>query len=563
MGKLKVLLTNAPALIMDEFDKEYNKIRGYVLYPPIALATIAACALKFANDIEVHILDLDFEIRRFFSNNPESKLSANEAMKVFLVDKLKNFCPDLVGISVIYSIAHSTASSIAKIVKSVNPKTTVVCGGDHATFAYKNMLEESPNIDFVFLKEADLTFPKFLEYLKGEIKFTDLKGIAYLDKDKKETALTPEADPIVDLDQLPIPKWDLVPIKEYQYYGRIGTVYIVGDVDKPTYTMQTSRGCLGSCLFCTTRSFYGRGVRAYSPKRVLDEIDYLYNELGITQFEILDDDFTFDRARAIRICDGIIERKYKVSWYLENGIRLGTINEEVMKKLVAAGCRSMSLGIESGNDSTLKTIHKPLSIKMLYEKMAIVNKYPEMYTKGNFMIGFPFENGEQTVNTFRVAEELGLDWCLFSVFHCLPGSPFFKNLSKEEQEKFNFDLLKFDKFLSHDKVIAMNHSELNELAYLKNLELNFIKNINFHTRNLERAIRDFEGITTYIARDHAIAYYCLAKAYDKKGNKDTARKNFKKAVEIISDKKNQKWINYFDKLVPKKEFKELKNKLEA
>ena len=68
-----------------------------------------------------------------------------------------------------------------------------------------------------------------------------------------------------------------------------------------------------------------------------------------------------------------------MQWNLKNGIRLGTINDEVMHALVGAKCRVMSIGVESGNDTTLAIVRKPLSIKMLYEKSEIIRKYPKMY----------------------------------------------------------------------------------------------------------------------------------------------------------------------------------------
>ena len=138
------------------------------------------------------------------------------------------------------------------------------------------------------------------------------------------------------------------------------------------------------------RSFNGKGVRAYSAKRTLQDIDFLYNELGIKQLEILDDDFTFDRDRTLEICNGLIKRNYDLIWNLENGIRLGTLNDEVIHALVAAKCGGISVGVESGNDKTLALCRKPLSVNMLYRKAELLRKYPELYVWG-FNWGQPDE----------------------------------------------------------------------------------------------------------------------------------------------------------------------------
>jgi len=561
MNKLKVLLTNAPALDLNEFDISYNKIRGYSLYPPVSLTTIAAAALKQIDNIEIDILDLEFEIRKYFLQNCETRLSAEEVMRKKIVDKLKTFQPALVGISVVYSISNSNAFTIANIIKSENPEVTVVCGGNHITFVYDQALKNCPSIDFIFLYEADHTFPEFLEYLNGKKELRDLKGIVYLDKTTNEVQLAPRGPAIEDLDQLPIPRWEGVPLKKYQLYGRIGSINNVGDVNKPSYVMQTVRGCMAGCRFCTVRNFYGE-VRAYSPKRVLAEIDYFYNELGITQLEILDDDFTFNRNRTLQICDGLVKRNYSLVWYLANGIRLGTIDEEIMDKLIRAGCQLISIGVESGNDRILRAIRKPLSLKMLYEKVEIIRKYPQMYVKGNYIVGFPSESEEETMNTFRVAEEIGFDWNLFSVCNYFPGTSFFQGLDEDEQKGFDFDASRFDfqmdKVCNQHRVTAMSTEDFCEMAYFKNLEINFIKNRNLKGRNIDRAIRDFEGIVTFIAPNHAIAHYYLAKAYYKKGNNKLSREYLQKAIAIIADSKNYKWAEYFDKLISQKELGELK-----
>ncbi len=614
MKKLKVLLTNAPGLDLKRFDREHNKIRGYGLSPPIQLTTIAGSVLKKVKDVEVDILDLELDIRKFFIENKESPLSPRELMKKKIVDKMDEFQPDLVGMTVVFSPSHNNTLDIADIVKEKNPSTQVVCGGIHATFAYQRILEKCLNMDFIFLYEGDNTFPLFLEYLQGKTKFEALKGIAWFDKTLNEVKLSSYAPLVHDLDEIPRPSWDLVPLKEYQKYGFIAAVQRFGNENLPTYSMQTVRGCVAACTFCSVRGFYGKGVRSYSAKRVLQDIDYLYNELGIKQLEIVDDDFTHDRERALEICNELTKRNYDLVWNLRNGIRLGTINEEVMHALVTSKCRYIAIGVESGNDRTLAIIKKPLSEKMLYRKSEIFNRYPEVYVAANFIIGFPFESDEELMNTFKVAEDLGFDWNTFNPFRPLVGTPEFQKLDKESQNKVidNQDsdyMMIFEatrKQKSEEEAIgykneierqmeeALQHPEeggnfeepakgyehnvIDILIYTKNLEINFLKNKNLtgkffdkylendkgkyrvicnKKQNLDRTIRDFKGVLTFIKKDHAIAHYCLAKAYSYKGKGKLVKQHMNKVSEILTQ--NKSWIKYFDQLVPKDEMNYLKN----
>ena len=110
---------------------------------------------------------------KYFNENEKSPLSPRDLMKTILIDKMDDFQPDLIGIGVMFSTTHNNALAVANIIKKKNPTTQVVCGGNHATFEYKRMLEECSSIDFIFTYEADNTFPLFLEYLKGKIEFKD------------------------------------------------------------------------------------------------------------------------------------------------------------------------------------------------------------------------------------------------------------------------------------------------------------------------------------------------------------------------------------------------------
>jgi len=580
MEKLKVLLANPPGFSLDEFDRDQNKIRAYTLYPPVSLTTIAASVLNKVSNVEIEILDLDFEMLKYFRENEKSPLSTRDVMKRLIIDKMEQFPPDLCGIGVMFSTIHGNALEVANIVKQKTQDIKIICGGNHATFAYKRMLEKCPSIDFIFLYEADNSFPSFLEYMKGNITFKELKGIAWLDKSTNEVKLTAYDSLIHELDSLPIPAWNLVPIREYQKHGRMGSVHRYGDLNAPSYVMQTVRGCVASCSFCSVRSFYGKGVRAYSAKRVLEEIDYLYNDLGIKQLEILDDDFSFDRKRTLEICNALIKRNYDLEWNMNNGIRLGTLNDEVVLAMIEAKCRAISIGVESGNDTTLAIVRKPLSIKMLYRKTEIFKKYPELYVMGNYMVGFPFENYEQMMNTYKVAEDIAFDWSKFSVFHPLPGTPEFQKLDEESKETYDFSAIRynmsFEDARNYKKEIekqmrdslmhgekegnhkSQNQKRISQLAYIKNLEINFIRNKNLNGKNVDRAIKDFEGILKFIEEDHAIAHYCLTKAYSYKGQIKMAKKHANKIFEILANPLRKTWVEYFDKLISKNEMNKLK-----
>jgi len=127
---------------------------------------------------------------------------------------------------------------------------------------------------------------------------------------------------------------------------------------------------------------------------------------------------------------------------------------------------------------------------------------------------------------------------------------------------------------------SSREEKIAKLAYMKNLEINLLENKNltgrivdtsvetnkgkYHyktivPRNLDRAIHDYDDVLKFVQKDHVIAYYCLAKAYSYKGNGKLVQKNMNKVEELLAEPRNKEWLEYFDKLVPKKEMDEFKN----
>ena len=249
---------------------------------------------------------------------------------------------------------------------------------------------------------------------------------------------------------------------------------------------------------------------------------------------------------------------------------------------------------------------------MLFEKSQIFHKHPDLYVVGNWIVGFPWEDWNDILNTFKVCKEVSFDWNNMFKFQQLAGTPEFNKLDQKSQEDFDFDSVhyqpvfqaqaaqKYKNEIEYRKAVEertkslLMHPEDQErfkknnsreekiakLAYIKNLEINLLENKNltgrivdtsvetnkgnYHyktivPRNLDRAIHDYNDILKYVQKDHAIAYYCLAKAYSYKGNGKLVQKNINKVEELLAEPKNKEWLEYFDKLVPKDEMNDLKN----
>ena len=534
----RVLLIKSPTLKYDTLDITAHKKSGYMTYPPIEITTLAATLREKLPDIDLKLYDAEYEtLVNLYKGKKLENILENS-----IKEELENFKPDLVGISINFSVAKANGLEILNMVKNYKKNILTVFGGVHSTFDFQDLMDKGA--DMVFLREADNTFPDFIKYAKDRKLFdAGINGFVYkLDNEIKKIEYV--APP--KFEDLPTPAWDMIDLPNYYKVSSLCLVKNKDGASQPSAIIQTLRGCVAKCTFCSVRNFNGFGVRTRKVKDVVDEIELFVNEYGIKFIEVVDDDFTADVPRAIEICKEIIKRKLDITWSLDNGIRLGTITEELAENLVASKCAMISIGIESGNKEILHRIKKPITLPILYKKMKMMAQYPEIYIKANFIVGFPFENYNQLQDTFKVASELDFDWSIFSIYSPLIGTDAMNQYDESTQQKIsnnesNFGSIEFvpDGFKSK--------SDFENSVYLNNLRCNFVNNPNLTGRRngVERAIIDFEAVLDKTDKTHAVALYLLSKMSDQIGA-EKAKQYKKDYLKILKD--SEKWNYFFDEL---------------
>jgi len=176
----------------------------------------------------------------------------------------------------------------------------------------------------------------------------------------------------------------------------------------------------------------------------------------------------------------------------------------------------------------------------------MMNKYPEIYIKGNFIVGFPFESYEQLQDTYKVAFDIDFDWCVFSIYCPLVGTDAMNQFDTETQDKLRFNESNFGSIeLLPDGFESKDH--FNNQVFLNNLKCNFTFNPNLlgNRFGIKRAIRDFTRILEGVDKNHALAMYYLSECEDFIGlNK--AESYRKKYFEIFNE--SIKWRFFFAKL---------------
>ncbi|MGD0022541.1 MAG: radical SAM protein [Smithellaceae bacterium] len=368
-----------------------------------------------------------------------------------LAVQLADFQPDAVGVGCV-TMNFNDAQSILRDVKSCNSEILTMIGGPHVSFTVEETLRDYPEIDLVFIGEADDTIVEFAPLMKQKNRWRGIRGIAYRQDD--EIVNTGKRDFIMDVDRLPMPARHLLPISRYRAFG-----YPV--------SMITGRGCPHSCIFCLGRKMVGSKVRRRNPQLVLDEIEQII-ELGFERINIADDLFASDVKRVKEICNGIKDRNLKFTW--SAFARVDTVSQEMFDAMAAAGCDSISFGVESGNPEMLKRVKKGITLTQAAKAIEMC-KQAGMLAHASFMVGLPGETKETLSQTAAFAESLNI---LFG-YHYLapfPGTTLCEKVGDYDLEILTKDWAKYDANDAIVKTSALQPQDIRDFVALYDAEMN-------------------------------------------------------------------------------------------
>jgi len=222
---------------------------------------------------------------------------------------------------------------------------------------------------------------------------------------------------IKDVDSLPFPRRDLLPMREYFEFDVKRNS--ITDMRYPKTSMITSRGCPENCVFCAIRCTWGRRWVPRSPENVVDEIGHLVSEYGIREINFLDDCISVSPERLRDLCRLIIRRGLDIKWVPSSGIAIRFLDEDLLRLMKESGCYRLSFGLESGVPETLAFCRKRYDYDHAKRIIRYANRIG-IWTTASFILGFPYETAEQIDRTVRFAVESGID---FAFFYCAVPYP--------------------------------------------------------------------------------------------------------------------------------------------
>lgn len=358
-----VVLINPKATYSDEIAQK--------CFPPVNLLTLAACLEKAGIPVDV--------------------IDAN-AMAIEdddLAEICKKMNPIMIGVPVYAETLYATARTIEAVARA-NPTVKIVTGGPQASAAPQWMLRDVPEIDYVLAGDCEESLITLARYVQAGANPSH--QIAGLFTREGGDPIEGHGPRVQDLDSIPFPARHLVKraYDEKRYYALM-------IAQRPVDSMITSRGCPHRCHFCYN---VDTKMRFRSVDNCLEEMVYL-RDRGITNIEILDDNFTAVRSRAIDFFTRL--KKEKLGITLRVKARADAIRDDMVKAAREAGVYNMSIGMESGSDTVLKLMNKKVTVNHLNEAARIVQKHG-MDCHTGWILGYPGETKEtisETVDLIR------------------------------------------------------------------------------------------------------------------------------------------------------------------
>jgi radical SAM superfamily enzyme YgiQ (UPF0313 family) len=390
INKLKKIVLLHPPLSPEE---RYGALSGSGSFaPPLGLAILASVARS--SGLDVRIIDAAC-----------LGLSYQEA-----ADEILKESPDLLGITAVTISIHN-AARVAKLVKESKTDFPIVLGGAHLTAIPFETMKKFPSFDLGVVGEGEETLKELLDALKSGHDLNGVPGLILRDND--QLVSTGRRPYIKDLDEVPLPAWDLLP-----YLPKYYRPPLHGVKHFPATSIVTSRGCPNQCTFCD-RSLFGNRLREFSAEYVLKMIKYLHFNYGIRDLLIDDDNFVVFRRRLEKLTELLKKENLSLSWSCN--ARVDLVNPRMLKLMKEAGCWQISYGIESGSQKILDLVKKSITLERIEQALRWTRE-AGIKSKGFFMLGYPTETVETMQETIDFACKLPLDDAQFAMFTPLPGT---------------------------------------------------------------------------------------------------------------------------------------------
>jgi len=398
--------------------------------------------------------------------------------------QIEEFAPTMVGITT-YTPMAPDAHKIASVIKKIDPSLPVVMGGTHPSVLAREVMAD-PNVDYVVRGEGEETVFELVEALStedGEKNLDKVLGLTY--RKGAELVSNPARALEVDLDKLPIPDWSMLPLDRYHQLPE-------STFRTPVRAILTSRGCPYKCVYCSSRYTSGYKYRYRSADNVCDELDILINQYGARQILFLDDNFVVNKKRTHELMDEMIRRGFhrKILWTCAG--RVDQVDQPLLEKMKAAGCKLMSFGIETGSQRLLDLLKKGAKVEQARKAVELARK-AGLKTRGTMMLGIPTETREESLATIKFAKDIGLNFAKFSLTTPYPGTEIY-NYAKENNLIEGEDWKRFSSQAGYANFDPIFVPEGRTAEELKTLQRRAMREFYFRPRQVLDMLKNMSSV---------------------------------------------------------------------
>jgi anaerobic magnesium-protoporphyrin IX monomethyl ester cyclase len=505
---------------------------------PLGILSLVSYVKKYSKgEVDFKLIDFNIVLNKL-------RKFEHKSFKVFFHDFLKkeieeNSSPDIIGISSLFAPTYKSMLEIAKSCREISPQSIIIAGGGVPTNLGKEIFAESKDFDALCNGEGE---KPLLDLVNAENKIENLENnSSWITQNKIKcwkNRYSYTNNMIENLDEIPSYNYNLLDLEGYRINPTILSYNFIEN-KRDGFPLMTSRGCPHHCCFCSSHSVHGRKMRYYSLKRVRADIIDLKDKYNAKVIIFQDDHFMSDEQRALNILD--ILREFQLTAFFPNSLALYALKRKMLEALKNVGVNQLVLSIESGSERVLREImHKPLRmsiVKQVVDDCRSLNIYSDI----NLLIGLPGENKLDIEEERAFLKKIDANWFRINVATPLVGSEMFDICVKHKYFKGDYLECNYKRAMIETEDFTREY--IQEMAYLMNLELNFVHNSDFRLGNYAVALRGFE--TAIKARnDHAFAYYYASKCYEKLGDIERAREYYDKAIKCIAE--NSFWRNYVE-----------------
>ena len=306
----------------------------------------------------------------------------------------------VIGVTCMFSEEWPLVREVLLALRRAFPAALLVAGGEHVTAAPELCLRDAA-IDVCVLGEGEDTLVDLVRRHAAGADVTGVPGTAVL-ADGGVFRTNPPRARIRDVDSIPRPAWDLLPLENY-LSNRLGFGLNRGR----SVPLVVSRGCPYDCTFCSATRMWGRRWTARSPEAVLDEMDWLIRTYGIENFDLYDLTAMQRKDWTVEFATKLIERHWNITWQIPAGTRTEVLEDNIPELLYKSGCRYLAYAPESGSPDVLARIRKRISLDRMKRSMRDALG-AGLHVKCNLMVGFPDESRRELLGTVRLCLDLAL-----------------------------------------------------------------------------------------------------------------------------------------------------------